>query len=148
MEYRKMDRAPGSRKDQLAKLSQGQMACLCLVREHLTSKEIAAQFGISRHTVDQRIRLTLKILGVEKRSQAARLMIGSWTRPEMRGPETKVDDFEKAVRSQLPFATTKHPQNTMNSPLQLGWIVIIAIYATISVAMGLAGLGSLSRMMG
>ena len=56
----------------VARLTSGQLDCLRLVDQHLSSKEIAAQLGISPHTVDQRIRQSLQILGVERRSQAAR----------------------------------------------------------------------------
>jgi DNA-binding CsgD family transcriptional regulator len=58
----------------LAKLSPGQLDCLRLVDQHLSSKEIAAELGISPHTVDQRIRQSLQILGVERRAQAARIV--------------------------------------------------------------------------
>jgi DNA-binding CsgD family transcriptional regulator len=58
----------------LAKLSPGQLDCLRLVDQHLSSKEIAAELGISPHTVDQRIRQSLQILGVERRTQAARIV--------------------------------------------------------------------------
>ena len=58
----------------VARLSPGQLDCLRLVHEHLSSKEIAAQLHISPHTVDQRIRGALQILGVERRTQAARLV--------------------------------------------------------------------------
>ena len=58
----------------LARLSKGQLECLQLVNEHLSSKEIAAELGISPHTVDQRVRQALQILGVQRRSQAARLV--------------------------------------------------------------------------
>jgi DNA-binding CsgD family transcriptional regulator len=58
----------------LARLTSGQLDCLRLVDEHLSSKEIAGRLGISSHTVDQRIRGALHILGVERRSQAARLV--------------------------------------------------------------------------
>lgn len=58
----------------LAKLTSGQLDCLRLVDEHMSSKEIAGRLGISSHTVDQRIRGALHILGVERRSQAARLV--------------------------------------------------------------------------
>ena len=56
----------------IARLSAGQLDCLRLVDQHLNSKEIAAELHISPHTVDQRIRQALAILGVERRSQAAR----------------------------------------------------------------------------
>jgi DNA-binding CsgD family transcriptional regulator len=58
----------------VARLSAGQLDCLLLVDQHLSSKEIANELHISPHTVVQRIRGALHILGVERRSQAARLV--------------------------------------------------------------------------
>ena len=55
----------------VARLSSGQLDCLRLVDQHLSSKEIASQLKISPHTVDQRIRRSLQILHVERRAQAA-----------------------------------------------------------------------------
>ena len=60
--------------DRVAKLTEGQLDCLRLVDQHLSSKEIAVELGISPHTVDQRIRQSLQILGVSRRAQAARLV--------------------------------------------------------------------------
>ena len=48
---------------------------------------------------------------------------------------------------QLPFATRSHPSNEMSVGFRLLWIVLIAIGATFSAGMYLAGLESLSRMM-
>jgi hypothetical protein len=48
----------------------------------------------------------------------------------------------------LPFATTSHPSNVMSVGQKLTWIVIIAVGATFSAGMYLAGLESLSRMIG
>ena len=59
------------------RLSAGQLDCLLLVDQHLSSKEIAAELNISPHTVDQRIRQALHILGVERRTQAARIVAQS-----------------------------------------------------------------------
>ena len=67
----KLERDSSSR---VEKLSKGQLDCLLLVDRHLSSKEISAELGISRHTVDQRIRQALQILGVSRRSEAARLV--------------------------------------------------------------------------
>jgi DNA-binding CsgD family transcriptional regulator len=58
----------------VARLSAGQLDCLRLVNQHLSSKEIAAELRISPHTVDQRIRQALATLGVERRAQAARIV--------------------------------------------------------------------------
>jgi len=60
--------------ERVARLSAGQLDCLRLVDQHLSSKEISCELGISPHTVDQRIRQSLQILGVERRSQAARIV--------------------------------------------------------------------------
>ncbi len=58
----------------VARLTPGQRDCLELVNLHLSSKEIAGRLHISSHTVDQRIRQAIHILGVERRSQAARIV--------------------------------------------------------------------------
>ena len=58
----------------VAKLTPGQLECLRLVDQHLSSKEIAVELGISPHTVDQRIRQALHTLGVSRRAQAARIV--------------------------------------------------------------------------
>ena len=58
----------------VARLTAGQLDCLRLVDQHLSSKEIASELRISPHTVDQRIRQALGILGVERRTQAARIV--------------------------------------------------------------------------
>ena len=167
----------------VSRLSQGQLDCLRLVNEHWSSKEIAAELGISSHTVDQRIRGALAILGVERRSQAARLVAktaGPYQRLIYQTPDIGrsglIDQPEKAVDIQirhvdrtggsgsegleteqrskprpslyLPIATRNHPKNEMNVGLRLIWIFIIAIGATFSAGMYLAGLESLSRMLG
>ena len=58
----------------VARLTPGQLDCLRLVDQLLSSKEIANELQISPHTVDQRIRQALATLGVERRTQAARLV--------------------------------------------------------------------------
>ena len=170
----------------LARLSHGQIECLLLVDRHHSSKEIAAQLGISPHTVDQRIRGALEKLGVERRGEAARLIAAALSddheayqrlihqSPYIDDP-TDTGQQEGSVRTQirhadragevsppgnlteqspaghgsplqLPFATRSHPSNEMSVGLRLVWIVLIAMGATFSAGMYLAGLESLSRM--
>ena len=50
------DDRTGAIEERLGKLTRGQLDCLSLVDQHLSSKEIAAELNISPHTVDQRIR--------------------------------------------------------------------------------------------
>jgi DNA-binding CsgD family transcriptional regulator len=63
--------------ERVARLTPGQLDCLRLVDQLLSSKEIATELKISPHTVDQRIRQALAILGVERRTQAARMVAQS-----------------------------------------------------------------------
>jgi DNA-binding CsgD family transcriptional regulator len=65
----------------VARLTPGQLDCLRLVDQHLSSKEIAAELHISPHTVDQRIRQAIGILGVDRRTQAARI-VSQHARPD------------------------------------------------------------------
>jgi DNA-binding CsgD family transcriptional regulator len=58
----------------VARLTPGQLDCLRLVDQLLSSKEIAHALHISSHTVDQRVRQALATLGVERRAQAARIV--------------------------------------------------------------------------
>ena len=69
--------------ERVARLTPGQLDCLRLVHQHLSSKEIAAELGISPHTVDQRIRQSLQTLGVERRTQAARI-VAQYSEPYQR----------------------------------------------------------------
>ena len=168
----------------VARLSQGQLDALLLVDQHLSSKEIAVELGISPHTVDQRIRGSLHLLGVERRSQAARMVaqvhgpyqrlihqtphieggdsqghpgdaVGFQIRHADRAGEASHLGFKTEQRPgsswsslPLPFATRSHPRNEMSVGLRLVWIVLIAMGATFSAGMYLAGLESLARMLG
>ncbi len=188
------------------RLTKGQADCLRLVAQHLSSKEIALQLGISSHTVDQRIRGALQALGVERRSQAARMLIEGDQRsapPQPQAPpephvrpepqpatayqplihqppyiaepdniahqseaisyqirhadraegsgNTGFETEQKTLSRSplvLPFATSSHPSNEMSVVQKLTSIVVIAIGASFSAGMFLAGLESLSRMIG
>jgi len=135
------------------------LECLLLVQEHLTSKEIAARLGISSHTVDQRMREALKVLGVERRIEAAKIVARS--KPDVRlfQHERLADEpfLEQSsalpgsesghLRSMpLPFATNDRADNDMSVGLRLLWILLIALGAALSAGLFLAGLESLGRM--
>ena len=139
------------------RLTSGQIACLILVQQNLTSKEIAPRLGISPHTVDQRIRMALRILGCKRRADAAQLVafrlapeaLFQWRSSQA---EPFVDSQAPPFRIvgspyfPFPFATRQHPRNEMNVPLRLLWIVVIACGAALSVGIYLAGLESLARL--
>lgn len=58
-------------KEQWCRLTDKQRACLDLLLERKTSKQIARILGISKPTVDQRITLARKTLGADNRDEAA-----------------------------------------------------------------------------
>jgi DNA-binding CsgD family transcriptional regulator len=139
----------------LDRLTQAQIDCLLLVYQHMTSKQIAPRLGVSSHTVDQRIRTALRILGCTSRAQAAQLVASrhlptamfQWHPP---GPEPFVDyDVPRTHRRgvQLPFATKSHPTNEMSPSVRLLWIVTIAAVSALSAGVYLAGLESLARLL-
>lgn len=75
----------------LQQLTDGQKECLRLVYNHMTSKDIARDLGVSPHTVDMRLRTAIKVLSVANRIDAARLLIleeqGPDSQPVMPAPE-------------------------------------------------------------
>ena len=83
------------------RLSKGQLDALLLVDQHLSSKEIAVELGISPHTVDQRIRGALHILGVERRAQAARIVARA------HGPYQRLIHQAPHIDGELPAAQSE-----------------------------------------
>ena len=166
------------------RLSDGQLEVLQLVDQHMNSKEIGARLGISSHTVDQRIRGAIKILGVSRRQEAARLV--GRERPYQRlihqtpdidggsppgngdgaisyqirhadraggtgaevGLETEQGSITPRSPLVLPISTRTNPRNELTVGQRLLWIVGIAIGASFSAGMYLAGLESLARLAG
>lgn len=96
-------------KSRIARLSPGQLDCLRLVAEHYSSKEIAGELGISSHTVDQRIRLSLQILGVQRRAQAARLVA------QDSGPYQRL--IHQSPHIAAPYATG-HPEAAVSQQIR------------------------------
>jgi hypothetical protein len=107
--------------------------CLLLVAERRTSKEIARHLGISPHTVDQRIRLALKTLGVRDRLEASRLLLDYL-------------ETEQRSRAVLPWVTRRHPLNTMGARARLFWITVIAAGAAFVAGISLAALEAVAKM--
>jgi hypothetical protein len=105
-----------------------------LVAEHRSSKEIGRHLGISPHTVDQRIRFALKTLGVRDRIEASRLLL-DYLQTEQRS------------RAVLPWATRRHPYNTMRLQTRLFWISVIATAAAFAAGISLAALEAVTEML-
>ncbi len=140
----------------IERLTPGQIECLLLVQQHLTSKEIASRLGISPHTVDQRVRLALRTLGCKSRFHAAQLLSAGHSQAAMfqwgtASHEQYVEQFRPRPKAHrwphpLPFATSDNPTNEMGVALRLLWILVIACGAAFSMGLYLAGLESLARL--
>lgn len=118
----------------MARLTIGQRLCLLLVAEHRSSKEIGRHLGISPHTVDQRIRFALKTLGARDRYEASRLLLAHL-------------QTERRSRAVLPWATRRHPLNTMRARTRLFWITVIAAGAAFAAGISLAALEAVNEML-
>jgi DNA-binding CsgD family transcriptional regulator len=146
----------------IQRLTRGQIDCLVLVHQHLTSKEIAPILGISPHTVDQRIRASLRTLGCDSRAKAAQMVSSQApSAPAFKWHSADADLGDTMMRPlgqsatpvhskrpiRLPIATKSYPVNDMSVPVRLLWIVLIASVAAFSMGIYLAGLESLTRLL-
>ncbi|MEN3972111.1 helix-turn-helix transcriptional regulator [Sphingomicrobium sp. XHP0235] len=86
-------------------LNEAQKECLRLVAAHHSSKEIGAILEISPHTVDQRIRQSLAILGVPRRQQAARLLAEAEAAPGE-------DPYQRLIHQSPHIAESLQPTQT------------------------------------
>ena len=68
-------RSDNPRNPRVKLLTEGERECLRLVYQHMTSKDIARQLGVSHHAVDMRLRQAIRKLEVVSRIDAARVLI-------------------------------------------------------------------------
>ncbi len=100
---------PAAMTARIARLTPGQLDCLRLVDQLLSSKEIATELKISPHTVDQRIRQSLQILGVERRTKAARLVA------QQSGPYQRLIHQSPYIE---PRSRTSHPEAAVGQQIR------------------------------
>jgi DNA-binding CsgD family transcriptional regulator len=119
-------------------LSPRQRDCLQLVWERqATSKEIAAELGISKSTVDGYIAEAVEALGARDRRAAAALAFGNTPRAPSGGDTARVAGAADVVTATavstnaspapLPWRSRSRPRNTLTFIQTLGWIAAIAI---------------------
>lgn len=88
------------------KLNEGQRDCLRLVLAHHNSKEIARELGVSPHTVDQRLRIAMRILDVPSRFEAARKFAGLDAQDRYQPLIYQMSDVEPRGKSGKPDSST------------------------------------------
>lgn len=113
----------------LPALSEGEKQCLHLVAQGFNSKEIARRLHVSEHTVDQRVRTSLRKYGVPSRKEAARLFASA--QPAMdpptaiqpasdHPPQTQAQPqsgtYQPLIYQPEPLATDPHPGSSMAAP--------------------------------
>ena len=132
-------------RDRLARVNEGQRACLRLVLQHKSSKDIARELGISPHTVDQRIRFAMKTLGAANRVEAARLLAaaeaGAAYQPLIHQPPD-VDPPAGASPISPPY---REGRNDPNLP-RIAWILVVAAAALLAFAGLFAALNALGQL--
>lgn len=97
----------------LAKLTEGQRTCLRMVCMHMSSKDIARELGISPHTVDQRLKVAIQLLGVETRFEAARMLaahegIGPYQRLVYQSPVIVAADRTPEISASVDHGSVRH----------------------------------------
>ena len=103
----------------LERLSAAQRQSLRLVYRHHNSKEQARLLGISPHTVDERIKGALRILGVASRFEAARMLAEVET-PQALVSQTLGGDFPTALSIVAPIARDADERHANNRTLSAG----------------------------
>jgi DNA-binding CsgD family transcriptional regulator len=120
------------------RLSPRQRDCLRLVFERqATSKEIAAELGISKTTVDGYIAEAVESLGARDRRDAARLLFAADPPAASGADPARVPDLEASPSSMSPstdgapgsrpWRSRHQPRNTMTLVQTIGWIAVIAV---------------------
>jgi DNA-binding CsgD family transcriptional regulator len=129
-----------------ANLSEGQRECLRMVLSHMSSKEIARALGISRHTVDQRLRLAMRTLQVANRIDAARALAaheGAGAYQPLVHQPPHIDPAPAAD----PIAASRTREASDDGGLRrLGWIMGIAAAAAVFLGALFIALNALSEL--
>ena len=110
----------------LPALSEGEKQCLHLVAQGFNSKEIARRLHVSEHTVDQRVRTSLRKYGVPSRKEAARLFASAQRDDPVQGEPAQRDPvppaqpqsgtYQPLIYQPQPLASDPHPGSSMAVP--------------------------------
>lgn len=94
----------------IARLTEQQRTCLRFVYAHMTSKEIAPLMGIEPGSVDQHIKAAMRILGVDGRRTAARILA-----------EHEAAEGVQPLVYQPPDIAMPADSSTFGPPIESGW---------------------------
>jgi DNA-binding CsgD family transcriptional regulator len=141
------------------RLTETQKVCLRHVYEHLTSKDIARILNSSPHTIDTHIRSAQRILNVNSRFEAARILhsfehgkkrtLSSASSRLAQIPPLAANlsppQAERSERSNIPVRIKLLPvpdfwgdEHDLSNGAKIGWMVLCAVYISISIGALLA----------
>ena len=131
--------------DRIARLSEGQRACLRMVLRQMSSKEIARALGISRHTVDQRLRLAMRTLEAANRIEAARALAAHEGGAPYQPSVYQTPHLDRAPVADPAVALRTREANDDGGLRRLAWIVAIAVAAAVFLGASFIALNALSE---
>ncbi|HVQ08882.1 MAG TPA: helix-turn-helix transcriptional regulator [Allosphingosinicella sp.] len=146
-------------RDRLDRLTDQQRACLRMVFQHMTSKEIAPRLGIEPGSVDQHIKAAMRTLGVGERRVAARILAQHEAGGEQRADSDRVLAMHEEqagfdttstrplpAKFQPPLPIWGGKPSDLGPLRRLAWIFAIMLMVALSFGVFLAGLEALSRV--
>ena len=146
-------------RDRLDRLTEQQRACLRMVYQHMTSKEIAPVLGIEPGSVDQHIKAAMRTLGVGERRAAARMLAEHEAAGEQPADADRVLEMHEEqagfeagharplpAKFQPPLPIWGGKPSDLGPLRRLAWIFAIMLMVALSFGVFLAGLEALSRV--
>lgn len=135
-------------------LSEGQKACLRLVAQGMSSKEIAKALGLTPQTVDTYLKTSMARLGVSSRREAARILVASELSPNLGSPSAGLADAGQRTDQMATTGTTGwlswvrpppvgggfHDLNWSQKTYQALLVALISASIVIALALAIAGL--------
>ncbi|HEX8653649.1 MAG TPA: helix-turn-helix transcriptional regulator [Allosphingosinicella sp.] len=140
--------------ESITTLSEGQKACLRLVAQGMSSKEIAKELGLTPQTVDTYLKTSMARLGVASRREAARILVASELSPNLGSPSLRLADSGPRPDQASTTGTTGwlswvrpppvgggfHDLNWSQKTYQALLVAVISTAIVIALALGIAGL--------
>lgn len=137
----------------MTSLPEGQKACLRLVGQGMSSKEIAKALGLTPQTVDTYIKAAMSRLGASNRRDAARMLVSLEGSPNLGSPTPRLADISPTPDQKLPTGTgwlrwvrpppvggASHDLSWSQKTYQALLVAVISTSIVVALALAIAGL--------
>jgi DNA-binding CsgD family transcriptional regulator len=135
-------------------LSEGQKACLRLVAQGMSSKEIAKALDLTPQTVDTYLKASMSRLGASNRRDAARMLAAAESSQKLGSPPAALAEAELESDQMASTGTTAWPSWVRLPPVgggthDLNWsqktyqallVAVISTAVVVALALTIAGL--------